>query len=54
MYFDYYVLRSFVSLSVLIVMHVPFCVFWLIVLFCVLFCVDVYCTIATGCQLDCS
>jgi hypothetical protein len=35
--FYYYVKRSFVSLSILIVMYVPFCVFCLIVLFCVLF-----------------
>jgi hypothetical protein len=32
-----YVKCSFVSLSILIVMYVPFCVFCLIVLFCVLF-----------------
>jgi hypothetical protein len=33
----YYVMCSFVSLSILIVTYVPFCVFCLIVLFCVLF-----------------
>jgi hypothetical protein len=33
----YYVMCPFVSLSILIVMYVPFCVFCLIVLFCVLF-----------------
>jgi hypothetical protein len=31
-----------------IVMYVPFCVF------CVLFCVNVYCTTATGCQTNCN
>jgi hypothetical protein len=35
--FLYYVLCSFVSLSILIAMCVPFCVFRLVVLFCVLF-----------------
>jgi hypothetical protein len=35
-YFYYYVTCAFVSLSILIVMYVPFCVFCLIVLFCVL------------------
>jgi hypothetical protein len=46
MYFYYYVICSFVSVSILIVMYVPFCVFCLIVLFCVLFvckCVLDYC-----------
>jgi hypothetical protein len=46
MYFYYYVVCSFVSLSILIVMYVPFCVFCLFVLFCVLFvckCVLYYC-----------
>jgi hypothetical protein len=37
MYFYCYVMCYFVSLSILIVMYVPFCVFCLIVLFCVLF-----------------
>jgi hypothetical protein len=37
MNFYYYVMYYFVSLSVLIVMYVPFCVFRVIVLFCVLF-----------------
>jgi hypothetical protein len=37
MYFYCSVMHSFVSLSILIVMYVPFCVFCLIVLFCVLF-----------------
>jgi hypothetical protein len=43
MYFCYYVVCSFVSLCILIVTYVPFC---LIVLFCVLFvceCVLYYC-----------
>jgi hypothetical protein len=35
MYFYYYVMFSFVNLSIL--MYVPFCVFCLTVLFCVLF-----------------
>jgi hypothetical protein len=46
MYFYYYVMCSFVSLSILIVMYVPCCVFCLTVLFCVLFlckCVLYYC-----------
>jgi hypothetical protein len=37
MYFYYYVMCSSVSLSILIFMYVPFCLFSLIVLFCVLF-----------------
>jgi hypothetical protein len=37
MYFCYYVMCSFVSLIILIIMYVPFSVFFLIVLFCVLF-----------------
>jgi hypothetical protein len=45
MYFYYYVICSFISLSILIVMYVPFCVFCLIVLFCVLF--------MCKCVLDC-
>jgi hypothetical protein len=52
MYF-YYVICSFVRLSILIVMYVPFCVFCLIVLWYCL-CVNVYCTTATGCQRNCS
>jgi hypothetical protein len=45
-YYYYYVMCFFVSLSILIVVSVPFCVFCLIVLFCVLFvckCVLYYC-----------
>jgi hypothetical protein len=44
--FYYYVTRLLVGLSILTVMYVPFCVFCLIVLFCVLFvckCVLYYC-----------
>jgi hypothetical protein len=37
MYFYYYVTFSYVRVSILNVMYVPFCVFCLIVLFCVLF-----------------
>jgi hypothetical protein len=37
MYFYYYEMRYFVSLSILILIYVPFCVFCLIVLFCVVF-----------------
>jgi hypothetical protein len=37
MHFYYYVMCSFVSLSILTVMFVPFCVFCFIVLFCVLY-----------------
>jgi hypothetical protein len=36
MYLYYYVMCSFVSLNILIIMYVPFSVFCLIVLFCVL------------------
>jgi hypothetical protein len=56
MYFYYYVICSFVSLNILIVMYVPFCVFCLIVLFCVLFvckCVLYYChRVSTHLQLN--
>jgi hypothetical protein len=44
--FCYYVMCSFVGLSILIVMYVPLCVFCLFVLFCVMFvckCVPYYC-----------
>jgi hypothetical protein len=55
MYSYCYVVYYFVSLYVLIVMYVPFLVFCFIVLFCVLFvCKCVCCTIATGCQPNCS
>jgi hypothetical protein len=43
------------SLSILIVMYVPFCIFCLIVLFCVLFvckCVLDYCHRDTGALFD--
>jgi hypothetical protein len=50
MYVYYYVMCYFVSLSNLTVPYVPFCVFCLIVLFCVLICVNVHCTTTTGCQ----
>jgi hypothetical protein len=53
--FDYYVTCSFVSLSIFIVMYVPFCVFCLIVLFCVLFvckCVLDYCHRDIGALFD--
>jgi hypothetical protein len=56
MYFYYYVMCSFVSLSILIVMYVPFCVFCLIVPFRVLFvckCVLYYChRVSTQLQLN--
>jgi hypothetical protein len=39
---------------ILIVMFVLFCVFCFIVLCCVLICVNLYCTTATGCQPNCS
>jgi hypothetical protein len=55
MYFYYYVMCSFVSLSILTVMYVPFCVFCLIVLFCVLFvrkCVLYYCHRDIGVLFD--
>jgi ABC-type polysaccharide/polyol phosphate export permease len=48
-------LTSCVSLSILIVMYVPFCVFCLIVLFCLLSvckCVVVYCYRDIGAPLD--
>jgi hypothetical protein len=48
-------IHSFVSLSILIVMYVPFCVFCLIVLFCVLFvckCVVDYCHRDIGAHFD--
>jgi hypothetical protein len=45
MYFYCYVMCSFVSLTIFIVMYVPFCVFCLTVLFCVLF--------VCKCVLDC-
>jgi hypothetical protein len=55
MYFYYYVMCSFVSLSIVIVMYVPFCVFCFIVLFCVLIvckCVLDYChRVSTQLQL---
>jgi hypothetical protein len=43
----------FISLSILIVMYVPF---WVVSLGCSVYClcVDVYCTTATGCQPNCS
>jgi hypothetical protein len=53
--FYYYVMCSFVSLSILIVMYVLFCVFCLIVLFCVLFvckCVLDYCHRGIGALFD--
>jgi hypothetical protein len=46
---------SFVSLSILIVMYVPFCVLGLLVLFCVLFvckCVLDYCHPDIGALFD--
>jgi hypothetical protein len=48
-------MRTFVSLSILIVLYVPFCVFYLIVLFCVLFvyeCVLDYCHRDIGALID--
>jgi hypothetical protein len=55
MYFYCYVMYYFVSLSILSVMYVPFCVFCFIVLFCVLFvckCVLYYChRVSTQLQL---
>jgi hypothetical protein len=54
-YVHYHVTRSFISLSILIVMYIPFCVFCLIVLFCVLFvckCVLGYCHRDIGALLD--
>jgi hypothetical protein len=45
MYFYYYVMCSRVSLSILIVIHVTFCVFWLTALFSLLF--------ACNCVLHC-
>ena len=41
-------------LCILIFVYVLFCVFCFIVLFCVLFFVNVYSTTATGCQPNCS
>jgi hypothetical protein len=56
MYLYYYVMCSFVRLSILIVMYVTFCVFCLIVLLCVLFvckCVLYYCyRVSTQLQLN--
>jgi hypothetical protein len=55
MYFYYYVMCSSVSLRILIVMYVPFCVFCLTVLFCVLFvckCVLDYCHRDIGALFD--
>jgi hypothetical protein len=40
-------------LCIRIVMYVIFCVFCIIVLFCIFF-VNVYCTAATGCPHNCS
>jgi hypothetical protein len=58
MYFYYHVKCSFVKLSILIVMYVPFCVFYPIVLFCVLLvrkCVLYYChRVSTQLQLNIS
>jgi hypothetical protein len=55
MFFYYHTMCSFVSLSILIVMYVPFCVFCFMVLFCVLFvckCVLYYCQrVSTQLQL---
>jgi hypothetical protein len=54
-YFYCHVMYYFVSFSILIVMYVPFCVFCLIVLFCVLFvcrCALYYChRVSTQLQL---
>jgi hypothetical protein len=56
MYFYDYVICSLVSLSFLLIMYVPFCVFCLIVLFCVLFvciCLLYYChRVSTQLQLN--
>jgi hypothetical protein len=54
-HFYFYVTSSFVSLSILIVMYVPFCVLNLIVLFCELFvckCVMDYCHRDIGTPFD--
>jgi len=48
------VMYSFVSLRILIVMYVPFWVFCLTVLFCVLFVCECALFTATGCQPNCS
>jgi hypothetical protein len=58
MYFYYDIMCSFVSLSILFVIYVPFCVLCFIVLFCVLFvckCVLYYChRVLTKLQLNVS
>jgi hypothetical protein len=54
-FFYYYVMCSFVSLSILTVIYVPFCVFCLIVLFCLLYvckCVLDYCHRDIGALFD--
>ena len=41
-------------LCILIVIYILFCTFYFIVLLYILFFVNVFCTTATGCQLNCS